>query len=290
MPQGLSGVCFPTPSEWPLPRLGAVAANWLIYVVTAIFLVFLNKQFNFVPGTGHVLPAAFLMLCACCPWLLCSITAATLIALVNVVSLQLLFSATGSRNAAAPMFLVASFLSFGSMVQYAFLLLAPVYLAACATLKILRWRSLTAFLMGLVAPYWIMIGLGVVSPWQLHWPELTSFFTALSGTYDALLLPLSAALVALLFIVLWANNNVRLHAANSRNRAFNRAIVTLGVGAMLLMLLDNSNMPIYLSTLALAAAVQTGITFAAQTVKHASIPLLIGCAICVILFFLPYRI
>lgn len=288
MPQGLSGICFPVPSEWPLPRPESIAINWLLYVATALSLFFVNRRFNFVPGTAHVLPMAFLMLCASSPWLMGGITAATLIAMVNVVALLLLFGATGSRNAAAPMFLVASFLSFGAMVQYAFLLLVPVYLLVCATLKILHWRSLAAFVMGLVAPFWIVIGLGIVSPWQLRWPELTNFFTVLDGTFDVLLLPLAPALIALLFIILWANNNVRLHAANSRNRAFNRAIVMLGVGAILLMFADYSNLPAYISTLALAAAVQTGNTFNAQTVSRPAVPLAIGAAICVILFMLPY--
>ena len=288
MPQGLSGICFPVPSEWPLPRLEGIAINWILYVATALSLLFVNRRFNFVQGTAHVLPMAFLMLCSSSPWLMGGISAATLIAIVNVVSLLLLFDATGSRNAAAPMFLVASFLSFGAMVQYAFLLLIPLYLVVCATLKILRWRSLAAFVMGIIAPFWIMIGLGIVSPWQLRWPELTNFFTVLDGTFDALLLPLAPALMALLFIILAADNNVRLHAANSRNRTFNRAIIALGIGSILLMFADYSNLPAYISTLALAAAVQTGITFAAQTLKRPAIPLTIGAVCCAILFLLPY--
>ena len=94
--------------------------------------------------------------------------------------------------------------------------------------------------------------------------------------------------MGLLFIILAADNNVRLHAANSRNRTFNRAIIALGIGSILLMFADYSNLPAYISTLALAAAVQTGITFAAQTLKRPAVPLTIGAACCVILFLLPY--
>lgn len=255
--EGELGICLPSPNTWHLPRIGSCVLNVALLIVVAAGATVLNKRYNFITGARWVLPSAFLVTAASQPWLLGTIGSPVIMAWATVLCLHLLFGGYGRPSSADRMFLLATVLSWGSMIQYAFLLTAPLYLAGALILKQLRLREILAFLLGLLAPYWIVLGLGIVSTAQLTLPTLTNLFSDFAPRGDVLMALLGAGLTALTTLVFGCNNALRLFTANSATRHYNYVLSLMAAGFAVLMACDFTNMLAYMTSFYLMAAVQT---------------------------------
>lgn len=253
---GEMGICLHSPNLWPLDPL----VSWIINTGCLALLVsgawFLNRHYNFIRTTQPVLPAMFLILAASCPWITYHLSASTLVCGVNLMSLSVLFSCYRSRNATQEMFVIGTFYSIGSMCQYAFLpFLLPIVGGAIA-MKCFRMRELLAMGMGLLAPYWIALGFGIVSPEDFTIPELSNLFNGFAQTDELFVLMLSVGVAIFFGLMLGLNNAVKLYAGNSRVNSLNFTIDLVGLTAVACVLVDFSNMTAYLASLYFTVAVQ----------------------------------
>ncbi len=105
-----------------------------------------------------------------CPWVAGTPGLSTILLAANTAILSIAFTCFKQRNATRELFAIATILSLGTMVQYAFIFMIPAYIAIAASLKCLRFKETIAFILGLVAPYWVGVGLGII--------PLSDFFDA----------------------------------------------------------------------------------------------------------------
>ncbi len=251
------GICIESPNLWPL----LPPASWIINVslifLIALSLYFFNKIYNIIQSTEPVLPAMFLIMAASNPWISGMLGSSMIMALVNLLSLSIMFSCYQQRNAAQEVFVVATLLAVGSMFQYGFLFMAPAYILIGIALKCFRIREFLAFLMGLAAPYWVVIGLGIIPPDAFTMPDLTTLFEGFEYNEYILIGLLNCGLTIILGLIFALNNAMKLYAGNTRRRILNNAVSILGLVSIACLILDYGNITAYLATFYMTVAVQT---------------------------------
>lgn len=270
------GICLPSPNLWPLryPADWILNSALLFIIIAAVF--FCNKHFNFVQGNGLTLPIVLMTLLAGNPFISRVFCSSTLLLGAVTLCLWILFGTWEKRNATQDYFTVATIMSLGSMMQYAFIPMTAAMIAAGALLKSLRLKETLAFLLGLVAPYWVAVGLGLVPLTAFHLPTLDNIFHAgPAASPDFFLMLAGTGLLFVFCALLNATDAVRLYAGNSRIRCMNSAISSIGYVAALCMLLDYNNLLAYAGILYLWMAVQAGNLFALHRLHRPNLLLLI---------------
>ena len=216
----------------------------------------LNRHYNFIRSTQPVLPALFVVLAASNPWATSYLSSSTIVCAVNLLAISIMFSCFRLCNATQQLFVVATLISVGSMFQYAFIPYILAYVASAIQMKAFRIKEFLAMGMGLIAPYWVGIGLGLVRLDSFSMPEITNLFNGFAHASDIFTLLLSAVVAIFLGLILGLNNSIKLYAGNSRVNSMNLTISLVGVVSIICIIIDFSNMMAYLTTLYLTVAVQ----------------------------------
>lgn len=253
---GELGICLPSPNLWKINPVSSWLINTVLLGGIAAGAFFLNRTHNFIRSTQPVLPALFLVLAASNPWATGYLSSSTLLCAVNLLSLSVLFRAYNSPNATQELFVVGTFLSVGSMFQYAFLPMVPAYVAGAVMMKSFRIKEALAMGMGLMAPYWVGVGMGIIPPEAFSVPQLTNLFNDFAHVSNLFVFMISVGVAAFAAILLGLNNAMKLYAGNSRVNAQNMCISFVGVVCIICIVVDFSNMMAYVDTLYFTAAVQ----------------------------------
>lgn len=264
---GDMGICLPSPNEWGMEPLWGWVFNTALLAVLTVTLYFVNKEFTFVQGSDTVLTGMFLIMATSNTWVSGMLTSSALLALANLICLLVLFGCYRKQNATQELFVIATILSLGSMIQYAFIFMMPVYLIGAIMLKCFRFKGLIAFLMGVAAPYWVGIGLGITPLESFTMPTFSNLFDGYgtkSGLFFGLL---NIAVTVVVGLVLALNNGVRLYAGNTQRRLYNMVINVLGLVAAGCMVVDFNNMVAYMVTTYMITAVQFANLFALWNVN-----------------------
>ena len=254
--EGWYGICLPSPQLWGLPDLLSWLLNLMVILAVAILLFLINKHFNFVRTTEPALPAVFVIATASSPWFTEGLNTSTLLCLVNVVSLGIIFGAYDRKNATPQVFCIGFLTGLGSMFQYAFIPMIGVYFIWALFLKVLRLKETLALLIGLLCPYWIALGFGLISLHDFHLPTLIPFFGNDNDLTELFFLICGVGFATIASFLVSLVNGMKLYAGNSRVNAMNLCVTAMGLASVICILVDYENMTTYVVTLYVAMAVQ----------------------------------
>ena len=263
------GLCITIPAN-PLPtHIGSIINTLLIAL--AIFLAFIfNKKHSFVRSTEAVLPTTMAVILASNPVNTSYLGSPVVMLIVNLICLDIIMKAYNAENATTSIFAVATYLSLGSMVQYAFLALMIVYPVMALMAKIFRVKEIVAYIMGLVAPYWVALGLGLISFSDFRIPQFLANLPNADGNY-LLMVFVSLCTLALVGLMMMLNNAMLIYAGNMRVRTFNNMINLLGFACGIFMLADFDNFGAYASSFCFAVSVQISNFFAMRRIPQSPI-------------------
>lgn len=275
---GDMGVCLPSPNMWALSPLLSWLLNLMLTGGAAMLLYVMNKEHNVVGGSDTVLIGMFALITASNPWVSGILTSSVIMVAANIACLTILFGCYRKPNATQELFKIATILSLGSMIQYAFIFLIPVYVIGAILMKCLRFKGILAIGMGLIAPYWVGIGLGVIPFDAFTMPTFTNLFDGYATKGVLFAGMLSIGCTTLLWVILALYNGVKLYAGNTKRRLENTVINVLGVVTTLCMLIDFNNLLAYEETIYMIAGVQLANVFSLWNIRHGGIwMLLLGC-------------
>ncbi len=287
-PGGSLGLCLPAPWLWPLaPFTSEIAACGLIFITALLAGVF-NRSISIVPDTSIAYSAIFLIACGAQPVVTARLTAAPMLALAALIGVWLLCNSVGKR-AATECFLLAAMLSAGSMIQYAFALLLPVFMFCAIVGKVMRFKEFIAFLLGIMAPYWIALGCGLVSFDEFELPELYYITSSGFDKTDFLLTVILTGATGLLFLICTLLQAVQIYSANARTRAYYGIFNVLGFGTLALMIIDFGNFTAYIAILNLMMAFSAAELLQRSPAKSTWPPMLLGAAAYVAFFIFFIR-
>ncbi|MDE6381957.1 MAG: hypothetical protein K2L57_03720 [Muribaculaceae bacterium] len=267
---GNMGICLPSPNMWGLSPLWGWITNLIFMTVLTVTLFLVNKEFSFVQGSDTVLTGMFIIMASSNTWISGTLSSTLLLALANLICLLELFGCYRKRNSAQELFVIATILSLGSMIQYAFIFMMPAYLIGAMLLKCFNFKRLVAFLMGIVAPYWVGGGLGIIPPDCFTMPTFTNLFDGYATKSGLFIGLVNVALTVLTGFLLSLNNTVRLYAGNTQRRLCNTTINVLGLVCAACMVIDFNNMVVYMATVYMITAIQLANLFALWNIQHGS--------------------
>lgn len=270
LPEGALGICLPSPNQWPVFSL-EYALNAILIGGCVFFAFLLNKRFAFVKGAETMLPTALTVLLTANPLMTTYLGTPVIMLLVNLTCLWTLMGAYRSSNATNALFVVATYQSLGSMFQYAFLPMMVIWPVLAIMAKVMRGKEVMAYIMGLVAPYWVALGFGLVTFSDFNMPQ---FFSPLpqvgTGEYFFFIM-LSLGTLALIGLTMSLNNAMMIYSGSVRVRNFNNMINLLGFWSFLCMLVDFGNVGAYASTFIFAVSVQIANFFAIRRIPRSSL-------------------
>lgn len=265
---GNFGICLPSPDLWNINPVASWILNIALAAACTIGTWLLNRSFNFIRSTQPVLQALFLIMVAANPWITGELSSSLLLCLINIIGLALMFRDYSSPNATQDLFAIGTFLGIGSMFQYGFIPMMPAYVLMAVAMKNLRIKEFIAFLLGIAAPFWVSIGLGIIPLENFQLPEIVPLFINYDNALEIFLLVASTGIAIFLGVMTGLFDSVRLYAGNSRVNAMNVCVSILGIFSIVCVVVDFNNMLVYLATLYFTVAVQLANVCALWNMKH----------------------
>lgn len=254
----------------------SAAANVLCLLITGGILLAINKVFTFVRSVTRLFASAFFWLQLANPSGLVALHVGTLMCLMTAVLMLPLFASFQDRHSQRSIFLVFALVATGTMFHYGFLVLLPAFLLGFLNMGVMNLKGVLAMLFGLVTPFWIILGLGIVSPTDAMAPQwLVLDIPALTP------LLLLAAATALLGIVLAVMNLPTIMNYRLQPRVYNAFFVIVLVLAVIAMSLDHRDLAVYLPLLGLMVAVQVAQVHTLRTYRYRYVFLLLFVVACV---------
>ena len=274
---------LPSAAEWVAPGWLnfslAVMANCLLVLGAGLT----SRFFNVLRSQTALPMALFAAFQLATPGLSGQVYTGLLLAVVAAGCMMLLFSCYRSAVRTRRIFLIFLSLSAGCATQYCFLLYIPIFLLGCGQMRVFNGRTVTAALLGMLTPWWIMYGFGLVNAEQLHLPVFVNIFTQLTSTTAGLLL-LTVALTALLTVGSFVMNVMKTIAYNARARAYSGAIATVSLATLVGMVVDYQNLILYIPLLNYCAAFEVAGYFSSHRGERTGLGPLIIVASYIILF------
>ena len=270
---GDTGLWLPSANDWMTPGIASMFVNVLLNVLVAGMLVLLNKWFNVLRTMSDLGAGVFLIMQMSEPSLMGQFYGGTLMCFIVLFSTIVLYCTYNQPYPRQPIFLIFLLLTVGTMTQYAYIAYIPIFLLGCAQMRIFGWKTLMAAIIGVITPIWIMVGFGFVSFSSLEVPHYVNIFSALDS-HDALHIISVAAITGVLAIVMSILNLLKVFNYNSKMRAYNGFLLVLSVVTTLMVVIDYTNLSIYIPLLNCCTAFQVGHFFALNRSKRSYIAIL----------------
>lgn len=261
------GIAVSSPNLWHLgPILGEIL-NVGALGICALILYFVNKNFSLIRtgqplGTAFFLPLCFANLMIGGRW-----SATPLVTLLTLIIYATLFTSFRAKNATRNLFFVATCLSVGSLFEYAFIALAVAAFISTFLLECMRPKEFFAMGLGILAPYWVLIGFGIINPLEMSMPHPVSIFSG--NLHPATFIQLTfSGVMALCAVILSLYNGLILYAGNSRVRRSILVMNTFGVTSAIAMLLDVNNIQAYMGVCNIWFAIQLANLFTLRELRR----------------------
>ncbi len=242
----------------PLLSYGINAA---VVLVIAFLTVVLNRVYNFVRSVTHLFSSMFLLLMLSNPFVCTQLGAGTVLVLVTVASMFVMFSTYQRKSTSQrSVFLIFALLSFCCMFQYAFLVLLVTFAVGLFMMQGIDFRGIIAMLLGIVTPFWIGIGLGLIDPLTATLPHIETIWGSLHGNQVQLVIA-TTSVVAVLAVLLMIANLFTILNYRRQTRVYNSFFLVLTVVTIAMMCIDYRNMMIYVPLLNWCLAIQIAQSF-----------------------------
>lgn len=275
------GLCIPSPNLW---TANVQLMRWLnipFFLILSATLYFINKRYGLLKS-GQPLWASIFFPLTCSNLLVSArFTSAPLIMAITLIVMISILESYKLKNATRNLFFAASSLAIGSMFDRAFLIFTVPVMLAAIVIKIFRFREVLAILAGFAAPYWIGIGLGLISPDDFRFLPLVSVISS-RPDLPLFIMLIGLGILLLSGLILTLNNGIRLYAGNSRIRRFTNVVNLFGIAATIGLVLDFDNYAAYIGIINMWIALQIANLFSIWNLRRGMILFLIIQAIILI--------
>lgn len=253
---GDNGLGLPSANEWfaAKPLLSffmALTAGG----ATVVIMLLLNKIFNVFRAMTSLFMACFAMMQLASPDLMTQFYTGNLLAVVIPVCMLLLFSCYRQSEATRQVFLIALLLSAFTATQYCFAPYIIAFMIGCGQMSIFNRRTLAAALMGIVTPWILFIGFGIIDPADMQWPGLTNIFEEIDID-DTLFLVITLGFTVFIMLLSRILTLLKTIAYNARARAVNGAFTVVMLITLICMSIDYRNIISYVPLLNFCAAME----------------------------------
>lgn len=279
---GDHGTALPSANEWiPFPLANFIAAA-SVTVLVSLAMLLLSRWFNVLRSMTSLQIAFFAVIQLSVPYLSVQFYTGSVLVLAIPVCLMLLFSCYRAPSQTRHIFLIFLILSALSASQYCFAVYFIVFFLGCAQMRIMNGRTLTAALLGIITPWWILFGTGLITLSDFHLPQPSSVFTTFD--LDNIILLISVGLSVLLVILSYILNVLKAIAYNAHSRAINGSLAFLSLVTIATICLDFRNFESYIPLLNFCASMQLAHYFSVHRAERSWIAIASVMTVYIIIF------
>lgn len=245
---GDDGLVFPSPNEWTSSPVTGLWISLGVCAAVIVMMIFINKVYN-IPRTITLIYATFFtVMQTATPAISSQLFSGTLLLAVVSACMMLMFGSFGQTMALRRLFMVFFLLSSATAAQYAVIVYLPVFVIGCAQMRILTFRAVLAAVLGIITPWWILLGAGVISFDDFHFPRFVSVFSAPTAR-DSVILLITLSVTVALTVTAYAMSILKLMTYNARTRACNGLLTLITAATVIAMAFDFNNFMTYLPLL-----------------------------------------
>lgn len=259
----------------------SVCINAAAIILTAITVLILNKMFNFIRSVTWIFVSVFFLLTMSTPIINTYLFTGTMLNLTSVVCIFLVFATFQRRMSQRSIFSAFAIVSAASMFHYAYIYLMPVLFLGYMLMQVMHLRAIFAMIIGIITPYWIVLGLGFASFSDFSLPAYQSVLPEL-GTAQLRLSIIYIAILVIVTIALTALNLMKIINYKLQVRAYNGYFIYLTVANILMMIVDYKNAFVYLPMLNMCLSVQFAHFFTLNNHTRRYVTVLIAIAACTV--------
>lgn len=257
------GFVSPWSGEWNLiPAIGCGIEAALI-VLIVVLINYLNKAYNLMRSTSKLQCTLFIVITSATPSLLIELCPGTVLCAVVLLCIAILYfvhiSGIIDRR---KIFLVFAILSGCTAFDAAYLVYILTMFLACIQLRLFSMRTLLAILTGVITPWVIFIGFGIVSVYDLQLPEWTFMLPDMHEVRNRILL-LTVSLTLFLGICALLQNIYKIISYNAQSRALLSVITVNTLATILATVVDFDDVYPFLTLLNVMVAYQIAHMFVA---------------------------
>lgn len=221
-----------------------------------LLMAYLNKAYNLLRTMSMLHCTLFILMEAATPPLLLTLNPGAVLCLVVLLCIAILFfDHMHAQPDTRRIFLVFFLLSICASAQYAFVVYIPVFLLACIQLKLFSLRALSAILLGIISPWIILMGFGIVVPDDLQMPMFALEMPQWAHPRTMLFVATVVVTVVLSVLAL-LQNLIKIISYNAQSRAMQSVMTTITVVTIAAVVVDFRNIYAYLTLLNCIAAFQ----------------------------------
>lgn len=278
-----SGVCFYSVAMLSLPSYLSKLFSVISIVGVCALLSFLNKAYSFIKDVTYVFASSFLLLNIANPEISTRLCDGSLLAVIVVLLTHILFSTYQSQYPQRRVFLISAILSTCCLFQYAFVYLIPVFFIGFLQMRAVNVRSVLAVLLGLITPFWIVLGTGIVELDEIQAPQLVNIWNNFDMEQSGYIVVILSVTVFLTLVLLFTNV-LQIINYKMQVRAYNGFFLVLTIFTMIMMAVDYNNVMVYLPLLNLCLSIQIAHSFTIKKYLRRYIPYLLFVFSCIGVF------
>lgn len=243
-------------------------------------LSFLNKTYSVIRNVTYISASTYILLGIMCPDISIQLYDGTLLSLIVITLAGLLFGIYQSRYPQRRVYLISVIFSACCMYRYEFVYLIPVFFIGFLQMRAMSVRSALAMLFGMITPLWLALGTGLISFSDLQLFRLSYVQNDFDFSESGFVV-IAAAVTAFITLVLLLRNILQIINYKMQIRAYNGFFLILTVFTMIMMVVDYSNMLVYLPVLNICLAIQMGHAFTIKKYLRRYILYLLFVALCI---------
>ena len=253
---GEKGLALPSANEWISTPFVDFVAGIAGAAITATIMLFLCNVHNVLRSISSLYMALYAFMQLATPDLYTQFYTGTLLAMVVPLCIFLLFSCYHEPDSTKLVFVIFLILSFLAATQYCFIFYIPAFLIGLGLMRILNIRSIIAALLGIITPWWILFGFGLINPTDVHMPTFASIFSIIDYEETFMLLITIGVTVFIMFSC-YMLNLMKTIAYNAQARAINGTFSVVSLITVVSMCIDYHNIISYVPLLNFCAAKET---------------------------------
>jgi len=271
---GDRGLLFESANLWIADRWLTMTLSTAVILGVGMAWMLMMQVFNPFRAMTTLGASFFMAMMAAIPDLLDQVSSGTLLVAAMPVCVTLLWTSFANPGRMRHVFLLFAVLSALTMTQYCFVIYIPVFIIGCVQMKIFSLRTVLATLLGLITPWWMVLGTGIVDIDAVHAPDFSALFTAVDIT-EALHIVVVVLITVTLAVAAWFANVMKVISFNVNLRAYNGSLTLITLATILAIFIDFTNALSYLPTLYLMTAYQLSHIFGSNRATRGFIPVLI---------------
>lgn len=253
----------------------------LLTLVTAVMMVYVNRQFNLLHTLSVYFSSLFMVMAAGCAWFISDYDLQLLLPIIILGGMTMLYRCYDTEGFTQPIFMLFFLISGAGYLNSAFLLYLPVFAIGMRQVKCSKGLKIwLAAIIGILTPWWLLWAFLGVNPLT----QLMAYFQATAQAWNVVILPEYKLLVPWVFtmvlvLLLWLVNVIKILAYNTHDRAVNGVLSLMTVATWIYCVVDFINLTFYIPLLCCLTAFQMGHFFRLFLNKRAYIlaTVVLGC-------------